>query len=519
MFIRFIISGFVTLVCAAGLIVSSSVPASAAKSVGAGFQNPGYWMTAADGGVFNYGATAFAGSAVGQAKSPVVSSAATITGKGYWMASSDGGVFAFGDARFFGSAAGVRLKQPVVGMAATPSGQGYWLVARDGGIFAFGDAAFRGSAGALRLNQPIVAMAATPSGNGYWLVASDGGIFSYGDSPFVGSAGGQRLVAPIVAMSALPRARSSETSIFYYPWYASQATNGLWRHWDQTGKTPPDDIGSNFYPVRGAYSSADPAILSAHMAEIAAAGITTVVSSWWGRGSYEDERMPEVIAAARAQGRRIAAHIEPYEGRTATTLAGDYTYLRGLGVDEFYVYQANLLDVGGMAAANDSLGADVRTFGESGSAAAMTDGRFAASASAAHFTGIYTYSAFFNAAEFAAACGWAQRYNMLCSPSVAPGWDARRATTIAAVVDRRNGATYDARWAGAISARGDIISITSHNEWHEGTQIESAKSYCPNGIPCYFTYGGAYGEPGDASDAYMNRTGVWTRRLASAFGG
>ena len=103
---------------------------------------------------------------------PVVGMAATPTGGGYWLVAADGGIFAFGDAAFFGSMGGQRLNQPVVGMAATPTGGGYWLVASDGGIFAFGDAAFFGSMGGQRLNQPVVGMAATPTGGGYWLVAS-----------------------------------------------------------------------------------------------------------------------------------------------------------------------------------------------------------------------------------------------------------------------------------------------------------------------------------------------------------
>ena len=41
----------------------------------------------------------------------------------------------------YGSMGGKPLNKPIVGMAATPSGDGYWLVASDGGVFAFGDAA------------------------------------------------------------------------------------------------------------------------------------------------------------------------------------------------------------------------------------------------------------------------------------------------------------------------------------------------------------------------------------------
>ncbi|MGH9180049.1 MAG: superoxide dismutase family protein [Acidimicrobiales bacterium] len=79
---------------------------------------------------------------------------------GYWMVAADGGVFGFGAAPFLGSMGGTRLNQPVVGMAPSPSRAGYWLTAADGGIFGFGDAKFHGSTGATRLNRPVVGMAA-----------------------------------------------------------------------------------------------------------------------------------------------------------------------------------------------------------------------------------------------------------------------------------------------------------------------------------------------------------------------
>ena len=66
---------------------------------------------------------------------------------GYWLAAADGGVFSFGNAGFHGSLGAVHLAQPVVGMAATSDAGGYWLVASDGGVFSFGDAGFHGSTG------------------------------------------------------------------------------------------------------------------------------------------------------------------------------------------------------------------------------------------------------------------------------------------------------------------------------------------------------------------------------------
>jgi hypothetical protein len=182
----------------------------------------GYWELASDGGIFAYGDAGFYGSAGSlRLNASIVGMASTRDGGGYWLVASDGGIFAYGDAGFYGSTGGTHLNRPIVGMAATPDGRGYWLVASDGGIFAYGDAGFYGSAGSLRLDASVVGMAATPDGGGYWLVASDGGIFAYGDAGFYGSTGGTRLNRPIVGMAATPDGRgywlvASDGGIFAY---------------------------------------------------------------------------------------------------------------------------------------------------------------------------------------------------------------------------------------------------------------------------------------------------------------
>ena len=97
---------------------------------------------------------------------PVVGMAADPSTGGYWLVAADGGVFAY-NAPFFGSMGGVPLNQPVVGMAATADGGGYWLVARDGGVFSFGDAAYRGSALSDASSVPAVAISGSGSDDGY----------------------------------------------------------------------------------------------------------------------------------------------------------------------------------------------------------------------------------------------------------------------------------------------------------------------------------------------------------------
>jgi hypothetical protein len=74
---------------------------------------------------------------------------------GYWLVAADGGIFSFA-APFDGSTGNIHLNRPIVGMEAAPSGSGYRLFASDGGVFSF-NAAFYGSEGGTPLNQPIVA--------------------------------------------------------------------------------------------------------------------------------------------------------------------------------------------------------------------------------------------------------------------------------------------------------------------------------------------------------------------------
>ncbi len=59
----------------------------------------------------------------------------TSTSKGYWLVAADGGVFAFGDAGFYGSMGATGASRPVVGITTTP--HGYFLVDATGAVQSF----------------------------------------------------------------------------------------------------------------------------------------------------------------------------------------------------------------------------------------------------------------------------------------------------------------------------------------------------------------------------------------------
>jgi hypothetical protein len=174
----------------------------------------GYWLVAKDGGVFNFGGAKFAGSTYSYGitglsgahplNAPIVGIIPTPNGGGYWLIAADGGVFDFGNAKFYGSTysqghTGLGGSNPIsgriVGGVATPSGNGYWLVSSTGAVYNFGGAAnegdtaskgYTGLGGSHPLPAPIVSMAADSAGTGYWLAGSDGSVYNFGSATYSG---------------------------------------------------------------------------------------------------------------------------------------------------------------------------------------------------------------------------------------------------------------------------------------------------------------------------------------------
>ena len=312
------------------------------------------------------------------------------------------------------------------------------------------------------------------------------------------------LATACFCMPAAARAATGMTvAIFYYPWYATPAVDGTWEHWNQNGHVPPRDVYSRFYPASGPYSSSDPAVLERQMSEIAGSGINEVIVSWWGRGSVEDRRLPSVLAAAQRQHLAVALHVEPYDGRTAETVAADLQYAASLGIRDVYVYHPRDIAAADWAALRAQAPPGMRLFAGT---------QLVGFAAAAKFDGFYTYDFInFGGDKFIRLCAQAHAVHLLCAPSIGPGYDGTRAGEAPVRRGRHNGETYDALWAAALQAKPDVVTITSFTEWGEGTQIEPAASRRG-----YASYDGAWGMTGTtASFAYLTRTLYWTARAAA----
>ena len=103
----------------------------------------------------------------------------------------------------------------------------------------------------------------------------------------------------VCAMSSASRAATPDDApvlhTFYYSWYMNPETDGRWAHWNHDVLRPDGsadssqpafpgggDVGADFYPSLGAYSSTDGAVMRAHADMLTQAGIDNVVLSWWG---------------------------------------------------------------------------------------------------------------------------------------------------------------------------------------------------------------------------------------------
>lgn len=350
------------------------------------------------------------------------------------------------------------------------------------------------------------------------------------------------LLTVAAALSALPtqgaEVPSDRVHAFYYAWYGNPETDGGWSQWNHQvllqeggGKqfTPPEDIGANFYPANGLYSSNSMEDTLTHMEQMKSAGVGVVAVTWWGRDSFTDKALQVVFDAAEQTGLKVCFHIEPFPGRNAATTREALEYL----LERFgahpalyrdaahgnrpwaYVYDSYLTPAAEWATVlapdgtNTIRGTTLDTV-----VIGLWVSRFSGFAlETGHFDGFYTYFAVDSFVygstlkNWPYLSQWAAKRGKIFVPSVGPGYDDTRIRPWNSKNqrDRENGAYYDRMFGAAVALDPPAISITSFNEWHEGTQIEPA---VPKQIEGY-TYLD-YGER--APGWYLERTRHWVEQ-------
>ena len=330
---------------------------------------------------------------------------------------------------------------------------------------------------------------------------------------------------------------SYKVAAFYYAWYGTPKYDGTWMHWTQNGHEPPLDIASDYYPALGPYSSNDPGIVAQHMAWLRQAGVGVIIVSWWGRGSPEERPLPLILKTAERYGIKAAFHIEPYAHRNADSLVQDIQYIydqygnapaffRAMATTTyssasqpkgvFFVWCISApgscggpkVDAGYWQTAMDQIHAlpqGALVIANTTSAAAVDGG---------HFDGLYNYATLHP--EQHGSFGWARRLpaGALYVPSVIPGMSARRVGYAESTyVARNNGQTYNDQWTAALGTGVPpfMVTITSFNEWHEGTEIEppATSKNDGNGHP-YADFGSL------APDGYLTLTREWIGKFLKA---
>jgi Glycosyl hydrolase family 99 len=98
----------------------------------------------------------------------------------------------------------------------------------------------------------------------------------------------------------------------YYPWWGGPPD---YEHWDYQGRNAPIDIGANYMPRLGPYDVRSAAVLEQHARWINESGVGAVALSWWGRGSWEDQRVPLIMDVMRAHDIKVTFALEPYDAR------------------------------------------------------------------------------------------------------------------------------------------------------------------------------------------------------------
>ncbi|CAE7751561.1 Maneal [Symbiodinium pilosum] len=344
----------------------------------------------------------------------------------------------------------------------------------------------------------------------------------------------------------------------FYLWYGTPQVDGKWLHWDHKvlphwdkevdakydkfNWSPPDEPHATYYPQRGPYSSRDELTLSSQFEDLWKAGVDSAMCSWWGRkdwtgkrddadsGANTDELIPSVLEAAQKAGVFVSFHIEPYGGRSPQTFLDDLTYIvREYGshpaiwregpkkLPLFWLYdvsaQHSMQDAVAWKEVLDSVrGTELDGVFLClwiGNGGGREDLRFVQDAG---FDGAYTYFAAEGFTPGSNTKSWKdvaarlKKVGKLFVPSVGPGYDDTRVRPWNShnIRERKGGEYYNRMWSAAVSSRPYAVSVTSYNEWGEGTQIEPAKRHRSRKGTKYGSY-----EP-QPSTFYLAETKRWS---------
>ncbi|MHA1451671.1 MAG: hypothetical protein ACTSRD_02280 [Promethearchaeota archaeon] len=303
-----------------------------------------------------------------------------------------------------------------------------------------------------------------------------------------------------------------KVAVFYYGWYGnttdySQASpypiddSDDWWHWnyEDRGWYPPANACSTNTPNQGWYDSSDPSLIQTHLEQAEWAGLDAFVISYWGYGGKERKNMQIMMDVAKEinSAVKLAPYFEIFavaqEGRPHEEIVSRFTselsQLYDFLMQEDYrdqiwlengdpviwVYVVQAVSVDAWVEVMDNLHDENKSFfivADRPSRKTEQNVLFQAQ----HQYDVYAptrdrryFDTFFSMKKRS------KRFNQIFVAGVAPAYNDTVVRDGNAPFGREGGNFYEDRWNDALSLHPDWISITSWNEWHEGTEIEPSK--------------------------------------------
>lgn len=290
---------------------------------------------------------------------------------------------------------------------------------------------------------------------------------------------------------------AKKVAAFYYGWY-SNATN----YSQARPYTIVDDTKTRHYPnifntpLQGQFDSADPAVIEQHLRWAEWAGIDALVCSFWGKGGFEWANFQNMLRVANYihSNLTFSVYFEIFMGgldekpstEQSAIMVSEFraiyelfnnTEYRDLiwfeqGRPVLFSYVTQAVTPAAWNTTVHTLADEKIEFficaDRPGTGATMNE-----VFQATHQYDVYypTYHGSYYA-TFLGLKQTAKQYGQLFAAGVTPGYDDHIVRPGNPPVARDGGQTYKESWERAISLNPDWITITSWNEWHEGTEIE-----------------------------------------------
>jgi hypothetical protein len=290
-----------------------------------------------------------------------------------------------------------------------------------------------------------------------------------------------------------------EVLAFYYPWYGQQGDRNPWGEADTNRH---ELTRTARFPVKGPYSSHDLSVIDWQIDQAKAHGITGFIVAWWNEDDWEkwnNQSLSLLLAEAGKKDFKISIewNIAPGEGqgqigRAINTLSYALkhygqrkAFLKVDGKPVIFPYNDVMAHVPVVSWQQIIEGVRARA----GDFLIIADGY------QEHygylFDGIHSYQLDgfpfeyeknlannfgdfrpWVAAYFQRGMKIARQRSRIFCVMVGPGFDARKAYKIDYQTERLDGQTYHAMWEEAIKSNPDWVTISTWNEWPEGTEIE-----------------------------------------------